>query len=419
MSASGNTILRLVRRVPFQTMPVVNVLGVDDWAWHKGQRYGTILCDLERHRSVDLLPERSAEELANWLKAHPGVRVISRDRGSYYAQGAKSGAPDAVQVADRFHLLCNLREALVRALERYRPEMKRAAQAAAVCQTQPPQPVVEAASVLAIPVRPPTRAQLAKEASRSRRLERYKQVAELHQEGVSMRDIARRMGMHRGTVRKFLHAGQFPERAMRKYVKRTDRFVDHLRHRWEEGCHNAVRLAEELVEQGFQGSYSAVRRRVAAWREPGSPHTRGPKPALKEQSPPQAPSPNQAAWLLLWNSENRSAEENAFVDALWQECPRLKNGTDMAQEFVRMVHDRKPDLLDDWIQRTHGAEVPYELAGFADGLLQDHAAVKAGLTLEWSNGQVEGQINRLKMIKRQMYGRAGFDLLRQRVLNTA
>ena len=419
ISASGDTILRLVRRVPSQALPVVSVLGVDDWAWHKGRRYGTILCDLERHRPVDLLPERSAADLSNWLTAHPGVHVISRDRGSYYMQGATSGAPQATQVADRFHLLCNLREALVRALERYRPEMKNASQAAGACQPQPPQPIVAVMPALAAPVATPTRAQLAKAASRSRRLERYEQVVGLHQQGIPMREIARRMEMHRGTVRRFLRAGQFPERALRKYAKRTDRFADYLRQRWEEGCHNAVRLAKELVEQAFQGSYSAVRRRVAAWREPGSPHTRGPKPALKEQSPPQPPSPNQAGWLLMENPEDRSAEENEFVDALWQQCPQLKNGTEMAQEFARLVHDRRADLLEGWMERTHGAEVPHELAVFADGLLQDHEAVKAALTLEWSNGQVEGQINRLKMIKRQMYGRAGFDLLRQRVLNTA
>ena len=417
MSASGDTILRLVRRAPSLPLPTVSVLGVDDWAWHKGLRYGTILCDLERHRPVDLLPERSAEGLSNWLTAHPGVHVISRDRGSYYMEGATSGAPQATQVADRFHLLCNLREALVRALEQYRPEMKRAAQAAGVCQPRPPQPVVEAA--LAAPVATLTRAQLAKEASRSRRLERYEQMVGLHQQGVPMREIARRMGVHRGTVRRFLRAGQFPERAIRKYARQTDRFANYLRRRWDEGCHNAARLAKELEEQGFNGSYYAVCRRVAAWREPGSPHTRGPKPAMKEQSPPHAPSPNQASWLLLRSPEDLSAEEKTFVDALWQQCPQLKIGAEMAQEFARMVHDREAGLLEGWIERTHGADVPHKLAIFADGLLQDCEAVKAALTLEWSNGQVEGQINRLKMIKRQMYGRAGFDLLRQRVLNTA
>jgi transposase len=418
MSASGDTILRLVRRAPPQAQPVVTVLGVDDWAWHKGLRYGTILCDLERHRPVDLLPERSAEDLSHWLTAHPGVHVISRDRGSYYMQGATSGAPQAVQVADRFHLLCNLREALVRALERYRPELKNAAQIAAVSQPRPPPPVLEALPIPAGPAAPPSRAQQAKEASRSRRMERYNQVVALHEQGVSLRGIALRMKMHFGTVRRFLHAGQFPERAVRKYARRTDRFVDYLRQRWEEGCHSAAQLARELAEHGLNGSYDAVRRRVAPWRMPGSPHTTGRKPVPKESSPIRPPSPNQASWLLLGNSEDHSTEENAFVEALWQQCPKLKNGTEMAQEFTRMVHDRKADLLEGWIERMHGAGIPHELAVFADGLLQDHEAVKAALTLEWSNGQVEGQINRLKMIKRQMYGRAGFDLLRQRVLDT-
>jgi len=418
MATSGDTILRLIRRTPVLSPPVVTVLGVDDWAWHKGHRYGTILCDLERRRPVDLLPERSAEGLSTWLTSHPGVHVISRDRGQYYAQGAKSGAPQALQVADRFHLLCNLREALMRALERYRSEMKTAARAAAASQPQPPPPAPEALPASGGPAAQPSSAQQAMEASRSRRLERYKQVMELHQEGIPMREIARTMGMHRGTVRRFLRAGQFPERAARKYTRQIDPFADYLRQRWEEGCHNAAQLAKELAQRGFRGTYSAVRRRVIAWRTPGSPHTRGPKPIPKAPSPPGPPSPNQASWLLLSGPEDRSSEENAFVEALWQQCPKLKIGTEMAQEFTQMVHDRKVDSLEGWIERTHEVGIPHELAVFADGLLQDHAAVKAALTVEWSNGQVEGQINRLKMIKRQMYGRAGFELLRRRVLST-
>jgi transposase len=416
MPASGDTILRLVRRAPSLPLPTVSVLGVDDWAWHKGLRYGTILCDLERHRPVDLLPERSAEGLSNWLTAHPGVHVISRDRGSYYMEGATSGAPQATQVADRFHLLCNLREALVRALERYRQEMQKAARAAVVCQPLSPKFAPEASPVLSVPVAPSTRPHLAKEASRSRRLERYKEVVRLHQEGVSTRGIASRMKMHWGTVQRFLHAGQFPERAMRKYVRRTDRFVDYLRQRWEEGCHNAAQLAKELTEHGFNGSYYAVRRRVAAWRASGRPHTPGRKPVPQETTI-RSPSPNQAAWLLLEDAQDRTEEENAFVAVLWERCPQLKTAAEMSQEFARMTHDRKAQLLDGWIARTHGLHVPHELRIFADGLKRDFEAVKAALSLEWNNGQVEGQINRLKMIKRQMYGRAGFDLLRHRVLN--
>ena len=415
MPASGDTLLRLIRRAPSVPLPSVNVLGVDDWAWHKGLRYGTILCDLERHRPVDLLPERSAEDLSNWLIAHPGVHLIARDRGGCYAQGARTGAPQAMQVADRFHLLCNLREALMRALDRHHHDLREAARIAAASYPQSVQPVAQSVSVT--PASPPSDGQQAKEVSRSRRLERYDRVMELHRQRISTRQIARQMGMHRGTVRRFLRAGQFPERAARKYIRRTDRFVEYLRQRWEQGCRNAKQLARELAQQGFDGSYSLVRRRVAAWRELGSAHIPGAKPTAKHLPPVQHYSANQATWLLLEDAEDRTVEENVFVEILWQQCPKLKAAAETAQEFAMMVHDRKAELLDGWITRTHGSQVPHEFGIFADGLKRDFEAVKAALSLEWSNGQVEGQINRLKMIKRQMYGRAGFDLLRQRVLN--
>jgi transposase len=415
MSVSGDTLLRLVRRAPSLTLPAVSILGVDDWAWHKGLRYGTILCDLERHHPVDLLPERSAEGLSNWLIAHPGVRVISRDRGGCYAQGARTGAPQAMQVADRFHLLCNLRKALMRALDRHHHDLREAARTAAACHPLPVQPIAQALSVPQ--ATPPALAQQAKEISRSRRLERYDHVMDLHQQRISTRQIARQMGMHRCTVRRFLRAGQFPERAARKYIKRTDHFVEYLRQRWEQGCRNAKQLARELAQQGFDGSYCMVRRFVAAWREPDSAHIPGPKPTAEHCPPVQHHSANQAAWLLLKDAQDRTEEENAFVEVLWQRCPEFKIAAGMAQEFARMANDRKAELLDGWIVRTHGSQVPHELRIFADGLKRDFEAVKAALSLEWSNGQVEGQINRLKMIKRQMYGRAGFDLLRQRVLN--
>src|ERR1035437_10028853 len=151
---------------------------------------------------------------------------------------------------------------------------------------------------------------------------------------------------------------------MRKYARRTDRFVGYLRQRWKEGCHNAAQLAKELAEHGFNGSYYEVRRCVSAWRAAGSPHVPGPKPAPKEQPTIRPPSPNQASWLLLRSPEDRSAQENAFVEALWEQCPKLKSGTEMAQEFARMVHDRKADMLEGWIQRTHGEEIPRELVVF-------------------------------------------------------
>lgn len=414
MPTSGDTILRLIHRTPVPTGDPLSVLGVDDWAWRKGQRYGTILCDLERHQVVDLLPERSADTLAFWLKIHPGISLISRDRGGYYAQGARQGAPQARQVADRFHLLCNLREVLVRLLDRHIPDLREAARIWAEAPPPPtasgtgPEPVVERLSL--------TRAEQAQVDSRARRQERYEQVIALHRQGTSIRQIARQMGMHRQTVRRFLNAGQLPERASRRYPRRTDPFVDHLGQRWQEGCRNARQLTQELREQGFHGSYYMVRRRIAAWRRTDDPPTRGPKAKPSSPKQIQRPSSRRVAWLLLGAAEDQSNREQAFLACLWKQCPQIKRATELAQEFIQMVRERRVERLADWMLKTHGPEVPRELGVFADGLQQDVDAIRAALSLEWSNGQVEGQINRLKLIKRQMYGRAGFELLRRRVL---
>jgi transposase len=228
------------------------VVGVDDWAFRRGQRYGTIVCDLEQHRPVDLLPERSSEAFRSWLLAHPGVGVISRDRGDSYIKGATEGAPEAVQVADCWHVLHNLREALMRMLDRHPRQLADAARAAAPPQ-QPPawQPTTTWESD-AIPKL--THAQQMREASRARRLQRYQRVMELHRQQIPHREIARQLRMHRGTVRRFVQAGCFPERAGREYASATDPFVDYLRARWQEGCHNAAQLTQELRAQGFQGS---------------------------------------------------------------------------------------------------------------------------------------------------------------------
>jgi transposase len=423
MPASGDTLLRLVRRTPVEPVATVAVLGVDDWAWRKGQRYGTVLCDLEQHQVVDLLEDRSAEHLADWLTGHPGTEVISRDRGGIYAEGARTGAPQAVQVADRFHLLCNLREALIRLLDRHHRQVEQVARAAAAVQPSSPAAVIQQPSAADPPsdsatCQPPgAGAPPAAETSRSRRLQRYTQMVELHAQGLGMRQIARQMGLHRSTVRRFLNAGGFPERASRQYVRQLDRFADYLRQRWEQGCHNAAALARELAQQGFKGSGYAVRRYVAAWREPSNPSAAQGEPS-RRHSVIERPSSNRVAWLLLGYPVDRPPEEQAFAEALRQQCPEIGLAAELAQQFAAMVHERKGELLDDWLAKAGEPAAPSELRNFASGLKRDYKAVKAALTLQWSNGQVEGQINRLKFLKRQMYGRANFDLLRQRVLNT-
>jgi transposase len=213
-------------------------VGVDDWAWRKGQWYGTILVDLETHAPIDLLPDRSADSLATWLQLHPGEEVISRDRAGLYADGATRGAPQAIQVADRFHLLCNLTSAVERVLEQ-----KRGALATAI-----PPPIAEPSPPLAdsTPVAK-SRSEQVSEERRQHRVDRYSEVVAMAGKGMSQQEISRTLHLGRKTIRRFLRAGQFPERAKpHRRPSSVNAFQEYLTRRWAEGCHNATKLWHEF-----------------------------------------------------------------------------------------------------------------------------------------------------------------------------
>lgn len=414
MPISPDTLLRRIRNSPSGRSTTPRVLGIDDWAKRKGQRYGTILCDLEQHRPIDMLDDRTAETLVGWLRAHPGVEVITRDRAGFYARGATDGAPRAIQVADRFHLMQNLRHALVRMLEhRHRHLVAIARETAATRQTvastrSAPEPWQIA------PGPGPTRQSTQREVRRSRRLERYQKVIELHGTGISQRRIARQLGINRGTVGRYLRVGTFAERAPRKYARKVDSFADYLRHLWMEGCHNAAQLARELRNRGFTGSYCSVRRYVAGWDRADANSADGTSPLQPPVAHP--PSVNRLAWTLLNEPGTLDDDKRQFTETLFRKFPEISHVSMLAREFHDLARHRRGDALDDWIARASDHAVPRELRVFAQGLKSDYLAVKAAFTTDWSNGQVEGQVNRLKLIKRQMYGRAKFDLLRKRVL---
>jgi transposase len=415
MPCSPDTLLRLIRRSDSPIPCTPRVLGVDDWAFRRGQTYGTILCDLERHRPVELLPERSSVSLASWLRAHPGVEIVSRDRADFYIKGAADGAPSALQVTDRWHLLKNLREALGRMAERLAPEIRAATKAAAVDTSTSSVERGEGAIALSTPSISPrsTRDKELRERRRMKRLDRDAEIRKLRSQGLSGREIAHRLGIHRSTVRQVLRAGDFRERAERRYFRRTDAFEEHLRQRWGEGCHNARRLFADLQQQGFRGSYYMVRRTVARWRRESKSVADGIK---ARRSPIRCPSPTGVAWLLIKPRSELTDEEGRWVQALQEHCVPLTSAAALAQQFRDLVRRRDVAGLDDWLNKARdGPDLP-EMRRFADGLGQDLSAVRAALSLSWSNGQTEGQVNRLKTIKRQMFGRARFDLLRRRVL---
>jgi transposase len=413
VDSSPDTILRVLKQdVCPAVAPNVRVLGVDDWAWRKGQRYGTILVDLESHQPIDLLPDRESETLEKWLKAHPEVEVISRDRAGAYAEGARLGAPAAMQVADRFPILCNLTQALRKLVERVGGVLRRAQ-----VSEPPPPPGPSPDCVNAEPnsLETPTpvsdpvklnRHQQQSQHRRARRKERYEAVRTAYQRGVTQRAIAQEFGLSRRTVRRFLQATEFPEQAPRRRSTGLEPYRQYLEKRWAEGCHNATRLWRELRQQGYTGQRSRVKAFLQPWRSP-----------MPKQPPRnrKLPGLRLVAFWLSKPAAQRTTEEQQWVQAVTTEHPEVAMAERMAQAFRDLFRDRKADGLDPWLDTAQASGIP-EFQGFAGGIQRDHDAVVAGIEEVWSNGQVEGQVHRLKLLKRQMYGRSGFLLLRRRVL---
>lgn len=416
LSVSPDTLLRRIRAAALRESSTPKVLGVDDWAKRKGQTYGTILVDLEQRRVVDLLPDREAATLAHWLQQHAGVEIITRDRAAAYAEGAKQGAPDAIQIADRWHILKNLTEVVERFLQTKFSDLQVAA------RQSHPQPIATTPVVSnEVKKQPPTKLALWNE----RRQARYEEVRQCWQQGATIKRMAEQFGMHRRTVRLFIRSASCPERLTPRSCTRTsklDRHQEYLAQRWAQGCHSAADLYRELVPRGFRGSQSLVRHYVAQWRSTLPPELkrarRGPEtttPAVTDRKKLLVPSPRNTAWWLLQKPEKLEVEQLAYIQRLCATSPEVADVKQLAQQFARLVRERKAQEFAPWLEAA-GNSSSKEIKGFVAGLKRDQAAVEGALTYAWSNGQTEGQVNKLKNLKRQMYGRAKFDLLKARVL---
>ena len=407
---SVRTLLRIVRAAPPPTAGPVRVLGVDDWSQRKGQTFGSILVDLETHRVIDLLPDRTAATFAHWLADHPEVEIISRDRAGAYADGARQGAPQAIQVADHFHLLKNVTEALERFLARNQAALRQASTAAAQSVTGPH----ELDAPLPPAPTPVTADQCLQQERRLRRVARYEEILALHAQGHGIREIGRLLGIARHTVRRFLRTEGYPERQPRRpCTAQIAPFDPYLRARWAEGCQNAAQLWREIWLQGFAGGRTSVKDYVRSWRtEPRRPNS------APHQAPAHQYAPRETCWLLLRPAASLTADQQAFVTYLYHTCPQIAVAEALVEEFSAVFEDHDLANLDVWLHRAEASGIA-DLANVARNMRSDRLAIEAAVVLDWSNGQVEGQVNRLKVIKRDMYGRARFDLLRQRVLHAA
>ncbi len=463
MPVSRNTILGSIRcsqepepRIIYSTP---RVLGVDDFAFRKGITYGTILVDLEKHRPVEVLPSRKAEPLVKWLKAHPGIEIITRDRSGEYARAIAEGAPNAVQVADRFHLLCNIRDTLERVLDCNRSKLKdislptKARQAHGTLGTHGLNSVSATLTQRGPQVHQPEKLTsteiVRQQESRERKQQLYQQVRELYSQGVQIKAIARQLKVSRMMIFRYVRLDASPTEFQRRpRPSMIDPYVPYLHQRWEDGCCNGGQLWRELQELGYpgsrkmltvwvsqqlkeartqspytpkkyrrQGNQQAEENLSAIPNAPGATCTsvespKSPKPTTSSTSP----TSSRLAWFLIRDPQSLDIAEQEVMAKLEQTCHEVITAYRLVHDFHRIVKGRLAEELDGWLKAATESGIN-AMRNFSLGIEKDKAAVLGALTYEWSQGQVEGQVNKLKLRKRQLYGRANFDLLRQFVLN--
>lgn len=403
---SSRTILRLVYCTPVPTLAAPRVIGLDEWAWRRGRRVGTIICDLERHHVIELLPARTAPAVAQWLQAHPRVEIVCRDRSGLYAEGIRQGAPQAIQVVDRFHLVQNLRDALERRFLRYRRDLN----------------TLDASGHRPAALTP-TRATVS-QARHARWVHRYHQRQRLHAQHGGITARARQLQVSRPTVYRYLALPPPPERQRSRHRGQplVAPFTLYLRRRWNAGCRNAHQLWRERVAQGHQPARRTGEQYVGRLRrETGSRfkfRQVAPAPldaAEQDESRPTPLTALRAARLFRSQPEAQRPRDRALRAQLLRLDPVMTRTSHPVQAFCRLVRQHHSDAFDAWLTDVQHTGVT-ELRACVQGLLQAEAAVRAGLSLGWSNGPTAGFIHRLTRLKRSAYGRAGVDFLRHRLL---
>lgn len=413
LPVSPTTLLRRIRQTTLPEQKEPKVIGIDDFAFRKGQTYGTVITDLEAGRIIEVLPDRTSSTLETWLKAHPGVEVISRDRATEYRKACIDGAPQAQQVLDRWHILKNFRDAVERYLKRSSSDLMRAAQQIGMSV----QPRIYAA----------TQTRVSEQAK--------KKVEVLHQaiqalgaQGLTILAISKELKVTRATVRKYLGSPVPPVRTRNKRRKcLLDPYEAHLVKRWNEGCQNAYALWREIRAMGFAGKSQTISKWATRRRTGPTPLTAvkfsdsrqygSIPPTLLESSAFQRRglNPSQVVWCLLLPEKRLSEKEKSLRAALKDHLPAAEQLCDLAGQFFAVFREKNTVLLESWLHRASECSVR-EVQSFAAGLNLELFEVKAAVESPWSNGLTEGKVTKIKALKRQMFGRCGFDMLRRRVL---
>lgn len=418
MEVSGRTLLRVVDHGEVQ-VPTPRVLGVDDFALRRGRTYGTLLCDLETGKPIDVLLGRDKESLLAWLRNHPGIEIVARDRSSSYSDAISTGAPQAIQVADRFHLVRNLYDALKEVVDRQswalpEPELLSVSVFEPAAGSEPA-PVPDALPAKRIP-----RDEQRRAAAADRLKRRYEEVHRLRHAGMSIANIHKETGFSPHTIYKYLACSEVPKRTEpRRVPSKLDPFMDYLGERWRAGCHHTQTLYTEIVQQGYRGSANRLSYLLQPWRAACPPPPAKPqRPQREAGNQTHRPNWKEVRAAVLRLPEHLSDAQQQLLPDFLALHPKLALARDLVEQFRRILKDHNTTALDTWLtEAAHSELAPFER--LSRTLNADRAAVLAATELPWSTGPVEGQITRVKLIKRIGYGRASLPLLRARILSCA
>jgi len=416
IQTTRHTILRRIMALPTEPIEQVSQIGIDDFSFRRGRKFGTIVVDLQTHKMLDVLPDRTADTSAAWMLLHPEIEIVSRDRGGDSAAAARKAAPQATQIADRFHIYKNLTEAVELTLARCRAEIRKGAfdalseeEKKGIEELRLPTDFISVENWKPAPDPCTERERLSRQAERQ---DRYEQVATLRAQGLGNAEIARRVGLTARTLENWQKKG-FPGAGRRR--KRPSMFDPYARYvlsRWKQGCTNGLQIYREIKEQGYTGTEKTVYRFLVPLRRNHQ--------IIQKAAAPHVPlqdfSAKDAIWLFVRAPAKLDEKEQATLTAICQASETARTTYQLVQEFRDMLHTRSGEKLDDWLSAVKTSQIR-ELQSFVTGVERDKSAVVAGLTLPQNNGLVEGKVNKLKLIKRMGYGRASFPLLRQRVLH--
>jgi transposase len=413
IATSSSTLLRQLMQLPAPVTRAVRVLGIDDFAWKKRFTYGTILVDLQRRKIIDVLPDRESATVETWLQAHPEVDVVSRDRGKEFTKAATLAAPQAQQVVDRFHMVRNLAEAVQKILAHCRAEIRQEDPDQLLPQKAAEDPARPLPTPATWQQRTPPHIEVAHQARQASRDDRFRQMTALRVQGLTQAAIAKRMGMSEKAVRNWLKRGGAPT-WKRQFRRRSvfDPYAAYVLGRWQEGVHEAKQLYEEIRAQGFPGNVRIVQRFVQALRDDPEKITLAPATAAERFSA------NTATWLFIRDPKQLTTEKQAELELICQHSEMARKTYVLTQQFMTMLRLRRGQDFETWLSAVEASHIA-ELCRFAHSLCKDKDAVIAGLMLSWSNGPVEAQVQKLKLVKRSMFGRAKLPLLRQRLLHAA